>query len=85
MIIKSHHITKAAALCAVATMLAGMAAALTLEPGAVEVVLPAKPLPVERFAAQEMTNFLSRVLGAPVPVVEKEEGKRKMEDGKGKM
>ena len=48
----------------------------------VEVVLPVKPLPIERFAAQEMTNFLSRVLGAPVPVVEKEEGKRKKEEGK---
>ena len=62
--------TKSAALCAVAAMLSGMAAAITLEPGAVEVVLPVKPFPVEQFAAQEMTNFLSRVLGAPVPTVE---------------
>ena len=48
---------------------------VTIRPGDVEVVLPAKPLPVERFAAQEMTNFLSRVLGASVPVVERKEGK----------
>ena len=57
---------------------------VVLEAGMAEVVLSAKPFPAERFAAQEMTNFLSRVLGAPVPVVEKEEGKRKKEDGKGK-
>ena len=43
---------------------------VALRPGAVEVVLPAKPFPVEQFAAQEMTNFLSLVLGAPVPIVE---------------
>ena len=67
---KINPVTKAAALCAAAAMLAGMAAAITLEPGAVEVVLPTKPFPVVRFAAQEMTNFLSRVLGAPVPTVE---------------
>ena len=41
---------------------------IVIRPGEVDVVLPAKPLPVERFAAQELTNFLSRVLGAPVPV-----------------
>lgn len=41
-----------------------------LLPGRTEVVLPTKPLPIERFAAQELTNFLSRVLGAPVPVIE---------------
>jgi hypothetical protein len=40
-----------------------------LETG-LEVVLHEKPFPVERFAAHEMTNFLSRVLGAPVPIVE---------------
>ena len=45
--------------------------AVELKPGEVDVVLPAKPLPVESFAAQELTNFLSRVLGSPVPVVEK--------------
>ena len=52
------------------------AAEVIVRPGNIEVVLPAKPLPVERFAAQEMTNFLSRVLGAPVPVVEKAGGRR---------
>ena len=57
--------------CAFAAAFAAVApvrAAPALNPGEVEVVLPAKPLPVERFAAQELTNFLSRVLGAPVPV-----------------
>ena len=49
---------------------------VVLRPGDVDVVLPARPLPVERFAADELTNFLSRVLGAPVPVVEKAEGRR---------
>ena len=43
---------------------------VALRPGTVEVVLPARPFPAECFAAQEMTNFLSRVLGAPVPIVE---------------
>ena len=38
-------------------------AAPVLKPGEVDVVVPAKPLPVERFAAQELTNVLSRVLG----------------------
>ena len=49
---------------------------VVLSPGDVEVVLPTKPLPIERFAADELTNFLSRVLGAPVPVVGKAEGRR---------
>ena len=43
---------------------------VALRPGTVEVVLSAKPFPAECFAAQELTNFLSRVLGAPVPIVE---------------
>ena len=48
----------------------GCMGAVEIRPGAVDVVLPKKPLPIERFAADELTNFLSRVLGAPVPVVE---------------
>ena len=44
-----------------------------IRPGEVEVVLPEKALPVERFAAQELTNFLSRVLGGSVPIVTKAE------------
>ena len=43
---------------------------VAIRPGEVDVVLPAKPLPIERFAANELTNFLSRVLGAHVPIVE---------------
>ena len=49
----------------------GCEESVVLRPGEIDVVLPEKPLPVESFAAQELTNFLSRVLGAPVPVVEK--------------
>ena len=46
------------------------AAEVLVKPGNIEVVLPSKPLLIERFAADELTNFLSRVLGAPVPVAE---------------
>ena len=59
----------ACALAAATALSAFAEKCVVIRPGEVEVVLPAKPLPVERFAAQEMTNFLSRVLGAPVPVV----------------
>ena len=45
------------------------AVSVDLVPGGVEVVLGANPTPVARFAADEMTNLLSRVLGAAVPVV----------------
>lgn len=54
---------------AAATVLSVLAEeCVALRPGEVEVVLPEKPFPVERFAAHEMTNILSRVLGAPVPM-----------------
>ena len=45
------------------------AAALTLRPGAVDVVLAPDAPKATQIAADEMTNFLGRVLGAPVPVV----------------
>ena len=45
------------------------AAALTLRPGAVDVVLAPDAPKATQIAAEEMTNFLARVLGAPVPVV----------------
>ena len=45
--------------------------AVTLTAGKTEVVLGGKPTRVAQFAAEEMTNFLSRVFGAPVPVVSK--------------
>ena len=54
-----------ASFCAV-----GAEECVDLASGRVEVVLPKKPFPIERFAAQEMTNFLSRVLGSPVSIVE---------------
>ena len=44
---------------------------VVLTPGQVDVVLPKKAWPVEKFAAEELTNFLSRVLGADVPIVRK--------------
>ena len=54
---------------AAATVLSAFAEeCVALRPGEVEVVLPEKPFPAERFAAQELTNFLSRVLGAKVPI-----------------
>ena len=67
-----------AAFAAFALAVAGCGAreCAVIRPGEVEVVLPEKPLPVERFAADELTNFLSRVLGAPVPVVGEAEGCR---------
>ena len=42
---------------------------VVLAPGQVDVVLPQKAWPVEKFAAEELTNFLSRVLGSDVPIV----------------
>ena len=44
-------------------------AAVTFKPGESEVVIGAKASQVVAFAAAEATNFLSRVLGAPVPIV----------------
>jgi len=46
-----------------------------LEPGRTQVVIADDACPVVKFAAQEMTNFLSRALGAPVPIVEKLESR----------
>ena len=43
--------------------------AVVFSPGGSEVVVKAGASPVVEFAAAEATNFLSRVLGAPVPVV----------------
>ena len=44
-------------------------ASVTLEPGRTEVVIAKKAPPAVRFAVDELTNVLSRVLGAAVPVV----------------
>lgn len=41
---------------------------VTLRPGETEVVVAADAAKTVRFAADEMTNFLGRVLGAPVPL-----------------
>ena len=45
------------------------ASAVTLTPDSAEVVVAAGAASSVRFAGEEMTNFLSRVLGAAVPVV----------------
>ena len=43
--------------------------AATLSRGKVDVLVAEAPPPVVRFAADEMTNFLSQVLGAEVSIV----------------
>ena len=48
--------------------IAPVASAVTFEPGRTEVVVAADAAPTTRFAGTEATNFLSRVLGAPVPL-----------------
>ncbi len=45
------------------------AGVLTLSPGTTEALIAAGAPPATRFAAGELTNFLSRVFGAPVPLV----------------
>ena len=50
-------------------LMASGAETLALEAGKVDVVVAADALSTTRFAACEMTNFLSRIFGAPVPVV----------------
>ena len=63
----SVGLTLSLAACAfgVATVVGGA----VLSPGRTEVVVEAGAKPTVGFAADEMANFLSRVLGAPVPVV----------------
>ena len=51
------------------TAVHALAATCVIEPSRVEVVTDAKACPSVVFAAEEMTNFLSRVLGAHVPLV----------------
>jgi hypothetical protein len=50
--------------------------AMVLEPGRVKVVAAEGCAPSVRFAADEMTNFLERVLGAHVPIVTEPDGSR---------
>ena len=64
-----RFLAASAAIAAYAYATAGES--VVLRPGEVDVVLPESPVHVERLAAQELTNFLSRVLGAPVPVAAK--------------
>ena len=47
------------------------AAALSLLPGGVEVVVSESPAQTTQYAVREFTNFVSQALGAPVPVVTK--------------
>lgn len=66
----------AALALSVAAVCGGSAEALTLTPGNVDVVIPRRSPGVVAFAADEMTNFLSRVLGAPVPIRNKPDRNR---------
>ena len=43
--------------------------AVVLTSGNVEAAVEAEAVPVAQFAASELTNFLSRTLDAPVPLV----------------
>ena len=52
----------------IALAVCGAAFAATLTKDNLEIVAAADAAPVVRFAVEEMTNFLSRVLGAPIPV-----------------
>ena len=52
-----------------AAVIAAAGEPLVLTAENTEVVLPSAPSPVVRFAAIEMTNFLSRVFGHAIPVV----------------
>ena len=65
----------ALALAAFAAVAVAEAGGVALTPGRTEVVVEAGAKPTVLFAADEMTNFLSRVLGAPVPVVPQPSGK----------
>ncbi len=68
------NVMKMKVVACAAAVLAGLvlrADEVVLTPGQVDVVLPKKAWPVEKFAAEELTNFLSRVLGKDVPVVRK--------------
>ena len=54
----------------------GCLAGVELKPGTAEVVVAPKASETVRFAGEEMTNFLSQVLGADVPLVTKPTGGR---------
>ena len=60
-----------AAVCVEVAAASAMPPPVTFTADNTEVVLGEKPTPVVQFAAEEMTNFLSRVFGAAVPVVAK--------------
>lgn len=57
------------AVCCIAAVGALCAGAADFVSGRVQVVIEADAPKVVRFAAEEATNFLSRVLGADVPIV----------------
>ena len=57
-------------LCALMLSAIDLFGGVLLEPGRVEVVVAPGAPKVTRFAASELTNFLSQVLGDEVPLVE---------------
>lgn len=52
-----------------AAVSAPLHATVTLEAGKTDVVIRKDAFPVVKFAAEEAANFLSRVFGAPVPII----------------
>ena len=67
---KAQHVAVRIGTLALAVLAASAGAdELTLEPGRTEVLVAERATSPTRFAAGELTNFLSRVFGAAVPVV----------------
>ena len=73
MLLKGKSICALAVFMGTVSLLAatadGSRPSVTFTPENIEVVIERKALPVVRFAAQEATNFLSRVFRSPIPVV----------------
>lgn len=59
------------AICLLALAVALDASAVSLLPSKTEVVVADDAPSIVRYAATEATNFLARILGAPVPIVAK--------------
>lgn len=67
---------KVGVLMAAAALMLTSGAEVVLEPGRVEVVIEKKAKKPVAYAAEELTNFLSRALGAAVPVRTRERSKK---------
>jgi len=67
---------RALVLCAALTAVAATSNAAVLKPGQTEVVIAPRAASTVKWAAFEMTNFLSRVFSADIPVVTRPTGTR---------